>query len=89
MSCGQTFSREDHEGEIVEESRKWNWVDSHSQRIAVNGSMSRWRPVLSGFSQRSFLQTVLFIIFISELERGIEGTFSKFPDDTHQAEWCN
>lgn len=36
MSCRQTFSREDHEGEMVEESRKWNWVDSHSQRIAVN-----------------------------------------------------
>ena len=61
-----------------------NWLSNRKQRVVINGNCSNWAPVYSGVPQGSILGPLAFIIFINDLEDGLDDVtiIRKFADDT-------
>ncbi len=64
--------------------RNWikNWLSNRKQRVVINGTASGWSVVTSGVPQSSVLGSVLFIIYINDIDVSLNNFISKFVDDT-------
>ena len=58
------------------------WLKDRKQKVGIRGVLSDWAEVLSGVPQGSVLGPLLFLIYINDLESGIDNWILKFADDT-------
>src|SRR6218665_2104361 len=59
-----------------------NWLKDRRQRVGIRGAFAKWIDVISGVPQGSVLGPLLFIIFISDIDKCVLSKISKFADDT-------
>lgn len=57
-----------------------SWLDSWVKKVVVNRTYTACRPVTSGVMQGSLLGSVLFDIFISDMEEVTDSSGLKFAD---------
>ena len=63
---------------------KWivDWLKNKKQRVRLNGAYSDWAEVTSGVPQGSVLGPLLFLVYVNDMDQGINSRISKFADDT-------
>ena len=64
------------------------WLVGRKQRVVINGKASDWGDITSGVVQGSVLGPCLFLMYINDIDKGVEdldGFISKFADDSKWA----
>ena len=58
------------------------FLSNERQWVGIDSELSSWESVISGVQQGSVLDSILFIILISDLPRDIRGELLLFADGT-------
>ena len=92
LDMSKAFDKVWHEGLIFKlkqngiEGKLLNLFSSYlanrKQRVVLNGMESNWEEIKAGVPQGSVLGPLLFLIYINDLEEGIESHVNFFADDT-------
>ena len=63
---------------------KWfaSYLSGPRQRVVLDGQASDWTPVLAGVLQGSILGTLLFLLYINDIDKHIGYSVRLFADDT-------
>ena len=59
-----------------------SYLSNRNQRVIINGFESEWGLIEAGVPQGSVLGSLLFLIYINDLENGITSNVKFFADDT-------
>ena len=59
-----------------------NWLTGRKQRVCVENQFSTWTETTSSVPQGSVLGTILFLIYINDLQNVVNSDLSMFADDT-------
>ena len=59
-----------------------NYLTNRKQRVVLNGQESQWGNIKAGVPQGSVLGPLLFLVYINDLEEGINSFIKFFADDT-------
>ncbi len=57
-------------------------LSNRKQRVVIKGTASDWAPVTNGVQQGSAFGPVLFIMYINNIDVGLNNFIEKFADDT-------
>ncbi|MCQ7056700.1 reverse transcriptase domain-containing protein, partial [Clostridioides difficile] len=59
-----------------------DWLKNRTQRVVLNGEASELVEVASGVPQGSVLGPLLFLIYVNDIDTGLNSAIAKFADDT-------
>jgi ribonucleases P/MRP protein subunit RPP40 len=59
-----------------------NWLSQRSQGAQLAGFGSDWVEVKNGIPQGSVLGSILFLIYVNDIDDGTSSKILKFADDT-------